>query len=1038
MNMTSVWRDIVAASLMAALCSGQPRTPYYVTSTVAGTPGIGDDGPATEALLYGPAGVAVDKAGNLYIADTLYHRIRKVAPDGRIGTIAGDGVAGGRGDGGAAEGARIDSPVGLAFDTDGNLCILERGGTGRLRKITPDGKIRSITVGALTVPQALAIDSAGNLFIAEAGKHVIRKVAPDGKITTVAGRGSQGSAGDNALATTAALNNPQGVAVDARGNLYISDTDNHRVRKVAADGIITTVAGTGEAGFRGDNQPATMAGLDHPKGLGVDADGTLFISDSSNHRVRKVSTAGVITTVAGTGVPGFGGDGGPAVRAQFQFPAGLALGAAGNLYVAEPDNHRIRRITPAGEIATVAGSSHFRGDGGPAASATLFSPSNLAMDAGGNLYIAEIGNNRIRKLSPNGLITTVAGSSDAPGYSDGGGRATSAKLNLQDADGLAVDASGTVHFSDTYNHRVYKVTGSGQLIRVAGTGVYGDSGDGGLAINARIAYPRGLAFDKGGNLYVALGNHNRVRKIGAADGVITTIVGDGNAGTGGDDGPAAAARLDFPQGVAADAEGNIYISSRDDDRIRRVSPGGRITTIAGTGVRGGTGDGGPATSARFNGVTQIALDPSGYLYLAEHGGQRLRVVQLASGIIDSVAGTGTPGYGGDGGFAAQAQLHFPRGVAVDPLGNIYIAEERSHRVRRLTPLVASQLAVVSGDGQSGVPGAALPLALKVRVTGAGGFGVPVVTVRFSVATGWASLSSATAMTQVDGTAAVDATLGDTAGVATVTASVTGIQSVRFTLTAAPRLSARGVVGAPQSAPPVTQVSPNALVSILGEGFGPAGEADPAAGRLPVNLGGVCVQFGSQFAPILRVAARQIDVQVPALAAPGETTVRVAANCGKPEEIKTEAQPVAVLPATPEFFYWVRNPSGQNPIRAQQKESGAYVGAPDLIPGEVFSPARPGDLISLIATGFGLTDPPVASGEAPAAEAPLPVRPAVALGGVELPAENVVYAGVHPGAPGVYRLDIRLPEDAPEGDLPVTVRVGDASSPGGGYLTVKRQ
>ncbi|MEU3510726.1 RICIN domain-containing protein [Streptomyces longwoodensis] len=331
-------------------------------TTVAGTGDAGsegDDGPAAEARLERPYGLALDSAGTLYVTDYNNERVRKVTTDGRIRAVAGTGTPGYGGDQGPAVSARLNCP------------------------------------------RELAVDRAGNLYIADAENHRIRKVTPDGQIGTVAGTGSAGFSGDDGLAAAAELNAPYGVAVDSTGTLYIADTDNHRVRQVTPDGRIRTVAGTGTPGFSGDGGPAAAAQLNSPYGLAVDGTGTLYIADADNHRIRSVSRDGTISTVAGTGTDGFSGDGGPATSARLDFPLSVAADATGTLYIADHNNHRVRRVAGDGTISTVAGTGTdgFSGDGGPATSARLNYPFGLAVDCVGALYIADYVNNRVRKVA---------------------------------------------------------------------------------------------------------------------------------------------------------------------------------------------------------------------------------------------------------------------------------------------------------------------------------------------------------------------------------------------------------------------------------------------------------------------------------------------------------------------------------------------------------------------------------------------------------------------------------------------------------------
>jgi sugar lactone lactonase YvrE len=320
------------------------------------------------------------------------------------------------------------------------------------------GAVLPATNTSLNNPYAVALDAVGNFYIADTDNESIRKVTPNGILTTVAGNGATGYFGDSGPATNASLNYPFGVALDAVGNLYIADLGNGRIRKVGANGIITTVAGNGDQGYSGDGGPATNASLFSPGGVAFDGVGNLYIADVDNQRVRKVDTNGNITTVAGTGALGYYGDGGPATNADLDYPSGLALDAAGNLYIGDPGNERIRKVGTNGIITTVAGTgaSGYYGDGGPVTNADLDYPSGLALDAVGYLYIADVYNQRTRRVDTNGITTTVAGTgTGAPGYYGDGGPPTSASLNYPF--GVALDAAGNLYIADTYNQRIRKV-----------------------------------------------------------------------------------------------------------------------------------------------------------------------------------------------------------------------------------------------------------------------------------------------------------------------------------------------------------------------------------------------------------------------------------------------------------------------------------------------------------------------------------------------------------------------------------------------------
>lgn len=334
-------------------------------------------------------------------------------------------------------------------------------------------------------------------------------------VSTVAGTGVAGFSGDKGPAVAAQLNRPYGIAVDSTGTLYFSDYNNHRVRKITTDGKISTVAGTGVAGFSGDNGPAVSAQLNYPRELAVDSADAVYITDANNHRVRKITPDGKISTVAGTGTGGFSGDGGPATAARLNLPLGVAVDSTGVVYIADYYNHRVRKITPDGKISTVAGTgaAGFRGDGGPAASAQLNGMHGVAVDGADDLYIADAGNHRVRKVTADGQISTVAGTGGA-GFGGDDGPAVSAQLNLPV--GVVVDSTGTLYIADLRNHRVRKVTTDGKISTVAGTGTAGSGGDDGPAASAQLNNLYGLAVDCVDSLYIADHLNNRVRKVASA------------------------------------------------------------------------------------------------------------------------------------------------------------------------------------------------------------------------------------------------------------------------------------------------------------------------------------------------------------------------------------------------------------------------------------------------------------------------------------------------------------------------------------------
>ncbi|WP_026309024.1 NHL repeat-containing protein [Spirosoma spitsbergense] len=613
-----------------------------IITTIAGTGSYGfggDGGAATAANLANPAGVALDGIGNLYIADSQNHRIRKVTTSGIVSTVAGTGTAGYDGDGAAATAANLNNPVGVA------------------------------------------VDGMGNVYIADALNHRIRKVAANGVITTVAGTGMAGFSGDGGAATSANLNTPAGVTVDGMGNFYVSDQKNQRIRMVSTAGIIITVAGTGTAGYSEDGVAANTASLNNPAGLAVDGSGNLYIADQSNHRVRKVSAGGIISTVAGNGIGIYSGDGGIATMTSLYSPGGVLIDGTGNLYIADALNHRIRKVANNGIIATVAGNGtvSYGGDRGPATSASLYNPVGVAFDGTGNFYIADQQNQRIRKVATSGIITTVAGNGLFT-FGGDGGAATAA--NLANPSGVAVDGVGNIYIADALNQRIRKVAMSGIITTVAGNGIAGFSGDGGAATAASLNNPVGVTVDGTGNLYIADSQNNRIRKV-ATSGIISTVAGNGTASNSGDGGLATAAGFNYIAGVVLDGSGNLYIADQGNHRIRKVATDGIVTTVAGTGIAGYSGDGGLATAANLANPASVVVDGMGNLYIADYGNNRIRKV-ATNGIITTVAGNGSHGFSGDGGLATAAILDNPFNVAVDGMGNLYISDSDNQRVRKVT------------------------------------------------------------------------------------------------------------------------------------------------------------------------------------------------------------------------------------------------------------------------------------------------------------------------------------------------------------------
>ncbi len=621
----------------------------------------GNDGPTKNASLnIGvsnlPNGIAVDAKGNIFFVDKFNNQIRSVdTTTGIITTFAGSGpgsyYSGGySGDGGPATSARLNLPGEIAFDSNGNLFIAD----------SQNGRIRRVD-------------------------------ASTGIITTVAGNGGFTFSGDGGLATAASLNHPAGVALDTNGNLFIADAYNCRVRRVdASSGIITTVAGNGEFSFSGDGGPAIAASLWLPIGVRVDTDGNLFIADLYNHRVRRVdASTGIITTFAGSGQSGVSGDGGLATSVDMS-PVGVAIESSGNLLIADADSKRVRRVNLSTNIVTtVAGNGEFcfYGDGGTALAASLCAPQGLTADPSGNLLAYDTNNGRIRRINAEtGDITTVAGGGNP---ADGLGDDAPATQATFRGSGLAADARGNMFITDWNNFRVRRVdAATGIITTVAGSGGRGgNSGDGGPATLATLAQPQDVVLDRPANLFISTGA--LIRRVDARTGLITTYAGGGSPSGGftpycGDGGPAINACLFYPRGLAMDAAGNLFIADSNNNRIRRVDAATQIiTTVAGNGVPAYAGDGLPAVVASLNNPSWVSVDTAGNLFIGDVGNFRVRRVDAATGVITTFAGNGVQAFSGDGGPASNASLGSPAGMycARDGSGRIFISDTGSNRIR---------------------------------------------------------------------------------------------------------------------------------------------------------------------------------------------------------------------------------------------------------------------------------------------------------------------------------------------------------------------
>jgi sugar lactone lactonase YvrE len=721
-----------------------------ITTVVGGRP---SNVPANAASIGSPIGAVRDSHGTTYIAES--NLIYKVDSTGMLSLFAGGSGYGTGGDGGAALDAQFRSIVALATDGAGDLFIVDNqacmvrevlaatgkvntvAGNGTCTELAGDGPATSIGMGMVS---GAAVDLSGNVYISESDTCRLREVqAASENLVTIAGNGSCAYAGDGGPANLATLVGPHSVAVDMAGNLYIAD--GNFIREIAATtsgtmtaGYIYTIAGNGSSGLTGDNGPATSASLGQPMGVFVDGNGNVFIADTTNEVIREIAgtnnssvTAGYIYRVAGTGAQAYGGDGGVATNASLSSPQSVFVDGDGNVVLADMGNHRVRQIAGksagtvgAGEIYTFAGNGYiaYSGDGGPAVGASINEPYGMAIDGLGNLYIADTFNQVIREVSASDeKIRTIAGTG-AFGYSGDGGPATLAKLNFPYR--VTLDHSGNLFIADASNCVIRKVAvETGVITTVAGNGICAFNGDNLPATSAALNDPYGLIVDDAGNLYIADTANFRIREVPSTTsgtmtaGYMYTIAGTNFAPTIGDNGPATSAMLYFPLGIAMDKDGNLFIADTYNGRIREVAAkttstmtAGYIYTVAGNGTSGPTGDNGPALSAALYYPSDVQVDATGDLFIADTYLNSVREVPanssgtMTAGYIYTVAGTGTPGYSGDGGPAASAMLSGPRALAAGPGGDLLIVDTDNGAIRSVAGLLSNPWLSVGVSGLS--------------------------------------------------------------------------------------------------------------------------------------------------------------------------------------------------------------------------------------------------------------------------------------------------------------------------------------------------
>jgi uncharacterized protein (TIGR03437 family) len=909
-------------------------------------------------------------------------------------------------------------------------------------------------------PRRVALDKAGNLYFTSLNS--VFKLDPSGVLTLIAGNSRPGYSGDGGPATAATLNNPEGVAVDGSGNIYVADSSNSVVRVVSPAGMISTFAGTGIPGFSGDFGQAAAAQLTLPSGLAFDGAGNLYVADTGNSVIRQITPGGIITTFAGTSFQGYVGDTAVATSAALSIPTDVAVDSKGNVYIADTGNNVIREVTTDGNINTIIGNgtNGYSGDSLVANTAQLNGPRGVVVDSSGNVYIADFDNSAIRKATPNSLtptvttnlngtttttfntnsiITTVAGNGTS-GFT-GDGNTAGNTTEFAGPWGIALDSGGNIYVADVFNARIRKIVSGGSVSTIAGNGLLSFSGDGSAATKAQLFAPRGVAADTSGNLYIADTSNNRVRKV-APGGVITTVAGNGTAGFGGDGAAAAGAQLNQPVALAIDSFGNLYIADFSNQRVRMVSPGGVISTVAGNGTAGFGGDGGAATAAQLNGPIALTVDRGGNVYVSDFNNSRVRKF-TPGGNITTVAGNGINGFGGDGASATSALLNGPSGLAVDSAGNLYIADLDNSRIRKVSPtgtittFAGNGIAAIGGDGGP-VSQATLaaPQSLLIDSEGNLYVGDSVGRVRMISASGTITtiVGKGPAGYSGDGGDASLAQINGPLGLAMDTKgnlyiADTGNNAIRQAQPAGVKPTITAITNAASNA--TQAIAPGELVTIYGSGLGPI-QLTPFAlganGRVPSSLAGTQIFFDGIAAPILYAWTNQVGVVVP-FGVSGN--VKATAQNGNQT---SAALTMATAAAAPALFTVDFSGKGQAVANNANGSRNSAV-----------TPAAVGSVITLIGTGGGPTSPGLPDGAlgmgmglgSPVPQLAAPVT--VTIGGQTA---HVTYAGAAPGiVAGVMQINVTIPAPVSgngiplSGNVPVVISVAGVSSPAGVTIAV---
>lgn len=669
-----VWWAFCSLTFLVSRVS-QAQVPAYAFTNFAGNPPGWLDGTGAAARFYSPTAVAADAQGNIYVADEGNHVIRKVTVIGAVSTVAGRAGESGLVNG-SGPAARFNEPSGIAVDASGNLFVADKA-NGAIRKITPQGEVstfisnESIFTSAqsagltnpifLGFPVSLAVNAIGRVYVVSQGANSIIQIMQDGRVDLLAG--NEGSILGGFLDGTGAgalFSQPEGIALDITGNLLVADTGNNAIRKVTPAGVVTTVAGQGRFRSGFVNGPAATAHLSEPRGIAADGAGNVYFADKNIACIRMVSAGGEVSTFVGE-VGTHGDADGFGTAAKFSRVAGMAWSATGKLFIAESGNHTIRQATPSGQVTTLAGAASAGDRDGMGNLARFNSPSDITFDSAGNLYVADAGNGLVRKVGPNGLVTTLTAPMSGP----------LGMARFGWPSGVAVDTNGTVYVAEGYDSQIFKITQAGVL------SLFADGFRG----------PQGIALDRAGNLYVADTYNHTIRKV-SPTGLVTTLAGGPSSGA--EDGAASDARFNTPTGVAVGADGSVYVADQNNARIRKISPNGIVSTLAGyantsgfyTPYREMIAIDGAGSDSGFSLPSRLAVDAAGNVFVSDAGNHLIRKVTPA-GFATTIAGVFGKAGSADGTWN-EARFEYPSGIALASDGTLLVVDN-GNRITKGVP-----------------------------------------------------------------------------------------------------------------------------------------------------------------------------------------------------------------------------------------------------------------------------------------------------------------------------------------------------------------